>query len=84
MAASAQSVLGRRSVQEGAEVTALDHSRFPLWVIPVAALCLLAIYVVGYDQGGLLYLVLGQDSMRYNYVHEFVHDGRHLLAFACH
>lgn len=84
MAATAQSVLGRRAVREGSEVATLDRWRFPLWVIPAAALCLLAIYVVGYDQGGLLYFILGQDSTRYNYVHEFVHDGRHLLAFACH
>ncbi|MBY6241065.1 CbtB domain-containing protein [Methylosinus sp. Sm6] len=33
-------------------------------------LCLLAIYFVGAEQGA--------------YVHELVHDGRHLLGFPCH
>ncbi|HKC74176.1 MAG TPA: hypothetical protein VKF37_08245 [Chloroflexota bacterium] len=45
---------------------------------------MLAIYAVGYDQGLLLYPLFGEASMKANVLHEFVHDGRHLLAFACH
>ena len=59
----------------------------PLPVIPVnellpwamfgGLLMLLAIYFVGAEQGATA-LIHGR------YVHEFVHDGRHLLGFPCH
>jgi Probable cobalt transporter subunit (CbtB) len=46
------------------------------WAI-FAALALLAIYFVGGEEGATS-LINGM------YVHEFVHDGRHLLGFPCH
>jgi len=46
------------------------------WAI-FAALALLAIYFVGVEESATS-LVKGM------YVHEFVHDGRHLLGFPCH
>jgi hypothetical protein len=46
------------------------------WAI-FAALALLAIYFVGVEEGATS-LINGM------YVHEFVHDGRHLLGFPCH
>lgn len=56
-------------------------ARIPLreilpWVL-FAPLLLLAIYFVGAEEGATS-LVRGM------YVHEFVHDGRHLLGFPCH
>jgi len=48
---------------------------FP-WALFVGVL-LLAIYFVGVDEGATS-IIPGM------YVHEFVHDGRHLLAFPCH
>ncbi|MET0312941.1 MAG: CbtB-domain containing protein [Hansschlegelia sp.] len=50
-------------------------------ILPWAAfgglLLVLAIYFIGAEQGASS-LVSG------TYVHEFVHDGRHLLGFPCH
>jgi hypothetical protein len=46
------------------------------WAI-FAALALLAIYFVGAEEGATSFI----NGM---YVHEFVHDGRHLLGFPCH
>ena len=49
-----------------------------LWPWTVLALALiLLVYFAGFDQGAAS-VVPGA------YVHEFVHDGRHLLAFPCH
>ncbi len=50
------------------------------------ALGLLALIVIaiGYDQGSLLRLFLGELAEKNNYLHEFFHDGRHLLGFPCH
>jgi hypothetical protein len=47
------------------------------WVIFAGLLLLLAIYFVGAEEGATS-LISGM------YVHEFVHDGRHLLGFPCH
>jgi uncharacterized membrane protein YqhA len=47
------------------------------WAIFVGLLALLAIYFVGAEQGATS-LVPGM------YIHDFVHDGRHFLAFPCH
>jgi hypothetical protein len=54
------------------------------WAWPLMALFVLAVYAVGYDQGALLQPLLGAASRSANYVHELMHDGRHLLGFPCH
>jgi hypothetical protein len=47
------------------------------WAIFTGLLALVALYFVGVEEGGL-------SIFRGMYVHEFVHDGRHLLGFPCH
>ena len=47
------------------------------WAILFVALLLVQLYLVGMDEGAAS-LVPGQS------VHEWVHDGRHLLGFPCH
>ena len=45
---------------------------------------LVTLYAVFLDQGNLLSPVLGKLAVTANYVHEFAHDGRHLLGAPCH
>jgi hypothetical protein len=47
------------------------------WAIFGGLLCMLAIYFVSSEEGAIS-LISGM------YVHEFLHDGRHLLGFPCH
>lgn len=47
------------------------------WAIFGGLLAIIAVYFVGAEQGALSMF----DGM---YVHEFLHDGRHLLGFPCH
>ncbi|MBV8736180.1 MAG: CbtB-domain containing protein [Alphaproteobacteria bacterium] len=47
------------------------------WAIFAGLLCLLTLYFVGAEQGATS-IFPGM------YIHEFVHDGRHLLGFPCH
>jgi hypothetical protein len=47
------------------------------WAIFGGAVLLVLLYFVGVDEGASS-IVSGR------YVHEFVHDGRHLLGFPCH
>jgi hypothetical protein len=46
-------------------------------LIFASVLAIVSIYFIGVEQGGIA-LISGL------FVHEFVHDGRHLLAFPCH
>ncbi|CAN5541248.1 CbtB-domain containing protein [soil metagenome] len=59
---------------------AIDFSatKAAVWLSLTAVLALMLLYFVGMDQGATS--VFG-DNM---YVHEFVHDARHLLGFPCH
>jgi hypothetical protein len=47
------------------------------WLVLAGLLLLLGIYFVGAEQGAM-------SIFKGMYVHEFVHDGRHLLGFPCH
>jgi hypothetical protein len=56
--------------------TAIPLRHILPWAI-FGLLLLLALYFVGAEEGATS-LIPGM------YVHEFVHDGRHLLGFPCH
>jgi hypothetical protein len=47
------------------------------WVLFAGVLLVLALYFIGVEQGALS--IFGG-----HWVHEFVHDARHILAFPCH
>ena len=47
------------------------------WAAFAGILALLVIYFAGAEQGATS-LISG------HYLHEFVHDGRHIMAFPCH
>ncbi len=47
------------------------------WAIFAGVFLLFLLYIVGTEQGAMA-LVGG------TYIHEFVHDARHLLGFPCH
>ncbi len=65
----------RRSAAPAIDFTA---TKAALWLSLTAFFALLVLYFVGVDQGATS--VFG-DNM---YIHEFVHDARHLLGFPCH
>jgi hypothetical protein len=48
------------------------------WLIGAVVVGLALYYFVGIDQGATS--VLGNNM----YIHEFLHDARHLLSFPCH
>jgi hypothetical protein len=57
---------------------ALSISTGNKWLIGTVAVVLMVYYLIGVDQGA--YSIFG-NSM---FIHEFVHDARHLLGFPCH
>ena len=59
------------------QISAPAVSRRLLWTaLAVTALMLLTAYLVAFDQGAV-----SQSGM---YLHELMHDGRHLLGVPCH
>ena len=58
--------------------------------IPIYAIVLLAsifafgLFIVGYDQGHLFSIVMGETAFDELYIHELTHDMRHAAGFPCH
>jgi len=72
---------GARNMSSTTSAPGIVSSPVPLrdvlpWTV-FAVLLLLAVYFVGIEEGAAS-LFSG------TYVHEFVHDGRHILGFQCH
>jgi hypothetical protein len=65
------------SVSQPALLPVIPVTELLPWAMFGGLLMLLAIYFVGAEQGATA-LIHGRA------VHEFVHDGRHLLGFPCH
>ncbi len=65
------------SVLSGSRPAALPLKAILPWAIFGGLLFILSIYFVGAEEGAT-------SLFRGMYIHEFVHDGRHLLGFPCH
>jgi Probable cobalt transporter subunit (CbtB) len=70
-------IMNSSTLAPTAEPVAIPLREALPWAIFGGLLLMLAIYFVGAEQGATS-LIKGM------YVHEFVHDGRHLLGFPCH
>ena len=60
-----------------AEPLAIPVREILPWAIFAAAVALTLVYFAGVEQGAL-------SLLSNNYVHEFVHDARHLAGLPCH
>ncbi|NEW42083.1 CbtB-domain containing protein [Nocardia cyriacigeorgica] len=60
----------------GASARITDSLATVLITVGVVLLALLTLYLVGFDQGAI--------SRSGMYMHELMHDGRHLLGLPCH
>ena len=57
----------------------------PVWsLLTLALLLLLALFALLSASGALLSPLFGQAAGVFDYMHEFAHDGRHILAVPCH
>jgi cobalt transporter subunit CbtB len=65
------------SIPQHVSIPVIPLREFLPWALFGGLLMLLLIYFVGAEQGATS-LIHGR------MVHEFVHDGRHLLGFPCH
>ena len=62
----------------------ISLGEMPLWGWLLALLLLGMLFVLLSASGELLAPLVGQAAGVTDYLHEFAHDGRHLLAVPCH
>ncbi len=68
-----------------AKVITISKQPVPIFaVILLAVIFALGLFVVGYDQGHLFSVVLGDQAFEDLYIHELTHDMRHAAGFPCH
>jgi hypothetical protein len=56
----------------------------PLWSLLALTILLLALFLLLSASGDLLVPLLGRAAGPFDYLHEFAHDGRHLIGVPCH
>ena len=71
-------------VEENSVDRHISLGEIPLWSWMVMALLLAMLFVLLSASGALLAPLLGHAAGVADYLHEFAHDGRHLLAVPCH
>ena len=53
-------------------------------IIVLAFVFGLGLFVVGFDQGHIFSLVMGEQAFDNMFIHELTHDLRHAAGFPCH
>ena len=63
----------------------ISKSEIPLYaIILLAGIFAIGLFIVGYDQGHIFSIVLGEDAYAEQFIHELTHDMRHAAGFPCH
>jgi len=63
----------------------ISESEIPLYaMILLAGIFAFGLFIVGYDQGHIFSIVLGEDAYAEQFIHELTHDMRHAAGFPCH
>ncbi len=66
------------------EIT-VSKSGIPIYAIVFLALIFaFGLFFVGYDQGHIFSIALGEEAFEDLYIHELTHDMRHAAGFPCH
>ncbi len=67
------------------EQITIESVRLPaLAVVVLVAILSFGVFIVGYDQGHLFSIVMGEQAFEDLYLHELYHDMRHASGFPCH
>ena len=55
-----------------------------LGIAILAAIFGIGLFVVGFDQGHIFSLIMGESAFDEMFIHELTHDLRHAAGFPCH
>lgn len=71
-------------MSQSKEIT-ISKSKTPIMAFVILAIVFgMGLFVVGYDQGHLFSVALGEQAYEDIYLHELTHDMRHAAGFPCH
>ena len=63
----------------------ITKSKVPKLAIAILAMIFgMGLFVVGFDQGHIFSLVMGESAFDEMFIHELTHDLRHAAGFPCH
>ena len=66
------------------EIT-VSKSSVPIYSVAILVMIFaFGLFFVGYDQGHLFSVVIGEQAYEDLYIHELTHDMRHAAGFPCH
>ena len=53
-------------------------------IVMLSVIFTVGLFIVGFDQGHVFSLVLGESAFDQMFIHELTHDMRHAFGFPCH
>ncbi len=63
----------------------ISKPSIPIYAIAfLAIIFVLGLFIVGFDQGHLFSVIIGEQAFENLYIHELTHDMRHAAGFPCH
>ncbi len=73
-----------RFMSESKQINVTKTAVPKLAIIVLAIIFTVGLFVVGFDQGHIFSVVLGEQAYADLYIHELTHDMRHAAGFPCH
>jgi hypothetical protein len=71
-------------MSQSRQITVSKNDVPKLAIIALAIIFAVGLFVVGYDQGHIFSVILGESAYADLYIHELTHDMRHAAGFPCH
>jgi len=66
------------------QTTITTSSVSKIAIVTLALICGLGLFIVGFDQGHIFSIVMGEQAFDEMFIHELTHDMRHAAGFPCH
>ena len=71
-------------MSQSKEITISESGIPKLAIIILGAIFAIGLFIVGYDQGHIFSIVMGEAAFAEQFIHELSHDMRHAAGFPCH
>tara|TARA_B110000014_G_C19986852_1_gene511050 strand:- start:476 stop:688 length:213 start_codon:yes stop_codon:yes gene_type:complete len=66
------------------QTTITNSSVSKIAIVTLALIFGFGLFVVGFDQGHIFSVVMGEQAFNEMFIHELTHDMRHAAGFPCH
>jgi len=71
-------------MSESRQINVSKTSVSKLAIVVLAIVFAAGLFLVGFDQGHIFSVVMGEQAFEDLYIHELTHDMRHAAGFPCH